>query len=285
MISDKAFTYWQQVIPQHGLSWLCGQIAQCRKPWLKNWLIARYIKHFSIDMSIAANPDPQSFANFNDFFIRALNPASRPIADDPGAIISPADGTISQMGAITDGRIVQAKGFDFTVQHLLGGNCERAQPFHGGQFMTLYLSPRDYHRVHMPYAAQLREMIYIPGRLFSVNACSTQHIPTLFARNERLVCLFETPIGAMAVVMVGALIVGSIHTTWAGAVRNKRIMHYRYPLSDAHSIALPRAAELGHFTLGSTVILLFSPNRIQWQAGLKADSTVNMGQLLATRLT
>ena len=238
-------------------------------------------------MNVAANPDPRSYACFSDFFIRALQDGSRPIANKQGEIASPADGSISQLGDINDGTLLQAKGVDFSVERLLAGNQNLAKTFNHGRFMTLYLSPRDYHRVHMPYTGQLREMIYVPGKLFSVNPTSTKTIDQLFARNERVICIYDTDIGPMAVIMVGALIVGSIHTRWAGTItppRQKSICSWQYASTEA-PFALSQGDELGHFTLGSTVILLFSSENVQWHPLLSADSPMKMGQLIANVLS
>jgi len=273
---------WQHLLPQHLLSRLVGYLAHCRTPWIKNSFIQWFIRRYQVDMRLAAEPDPLHYATFNAFFTRALTPDLRSIATGENTIVSPADGCISQIGKIQAGRIFQAKGFDFSLCGLLGGDEKIAAPFHEGSFATIYLAPKDYHRVHMPFAGKLREMFYIPGRLFSVNTQSAASIPNLFSRNERVVALFDTPQGEMAIILVGAMIVASIETVWAGLIapsRERNIQHWRYVGSD---IALNKGDEMGRFQLGSTVILLFSSPHVQWDTEITADSTLTMGQSLGT---
>jgi phosphatidylserine decarboxylase len=270
---------WQHLLPQHLISRLIGWLAHTRIPWLKNPFIHWFIKRYQVDMRLAAEADPANYATFNAFFTRALKPGIRPIAEGENNIISPADGCISQIGHVSAGRIVQAKGFDFSLDDLVGGNAKIAEPFAQGSFTTIYLSPKDYHRVHMPLTGKLREMIYVPGRLFSVNTASAACIPNLFARNERLVALFDTPKGEMAVILVGALIVASIETIWSGLIapsRAPQIQHQRYLDSE---LTLHKGDEMGRFQLGSTVILLFS-SKVQWDTTVVAGSPLIMGQSL-----
>lgn len=271
---------WQYLLPQHFLSRLVGYLGNCRIPWIKNCFIQWFIRRYQVDMNLAAEPDALHYATFNAFFTRALKPDLRAIAPGENTIVSPADGCISQLGKIQAGRIFQAKGFDFSLQTLVGGDEKIAAPFHEGSFATVYLAPKDYHRVHMPFAGKLREMFYIPGRLFSVNTQSAANIANLFARNERVVALFDTEQGEMAVILVGAMIVASIETVWAGLIapsRERNIQHQRYIGSD---IMLNKGDEMGRFQLGSTVILLFSSPHIQWDTALAAESTLIMGQRL-----
>mgnify|MGYP003124183137 FL=1 len=203
-LSQKAFSLLQYPLPQHALSRLTGKFAQCDNPWVKDTLIKAFIKRFKVDMSQALEPDPTAYATFNDFFTRALKADARPLGE---GLLSPADGTLSQFGRLTTaGKLVQAKGHTFSVQTLLGGDKALADEFLNGSFATVYLSPSDYHRVHMPVTGTLREMIYVPGRLFSVNQATANYVPGLFARNERLVCIFDTEHGPMAMVLVGAMI-------------------------------------------------------------------------------
>jgi phosphatidylserine decarboxylase len=236
-------------------------------------------------MSEALETDPGAYASFNDFFIRALKPQARNIVTGDGEIACPADGTISQIGAIEDGRIIQAKRMTYDARELLAG-IPQAAAFDGGRFITIYLSPRDYHRVHMPCDGQLRHMIYVPGRLFSVAPHTTRAIPRLFTRNERMVALFDTTVGQMAVAMVGAINVGAIETTWAGLVtpsrgNNVNVIDYR----EHHSPELlRRGTEMGRFNLGSTVIVLFE-NTIEWDSNLGPATRVLMGQRIATKIT
>ncbi|RZI70047.1 MAG: phosphatidylserine decarboxylase, partial [Pseudomonas sp.] len=216
----------------------------------------------------------------------ALKPGARPLDSTPGAILSPADGAVSQLGPIEHGRIFQAKGHSYSVLELLGGDARLSAPFMGGEFATVYLSPKDYHRVHMPLAGTLREMVYVPGRLFSVNQTTAENVPELFARNERVVCLFDTERGPMAVVLVGAMIVASIETVWAGLVTppKRELKTFRYDEAARAPIHLEKGAELGRFKLGSTAIVLFGPNQVKWSELLAAGSPVQMGQGLALPL-
>ena len=202
-------------LPHRLLSSAARALAYSERPWLKQWLIDAVIRQFGVDMSEAAQPDPKAYASFNHFFTRALKPGARVPDPDPDALLMPADGHISQCGPIEDGRIFQAKGQSFTAAELLGDEAAAA-PFAQGAFATVYLSPRDYHRVHMPWTGTLRETVHVPGRLFSVGPDAVRHVPRLFARNERLVCHFDTDFGPMAVVMVGALLVSGVETVWGG---------------------------------------------------------------------
>ena len=241
------------------------------------------MRHYPVNLAEAARPDPDDYSSFNDFFTRALKEGARPLDTTPGAILCPADGTVSQLGAITDGRIFQAKGHSFSALELLGGDAERAAPFMGGQFATVYLSPRDYHRVHMPLGGTLREMVYVPGRLFSVNQTTAENVPELFARNERVVCLFDTERGPMAVVLVGAMIVASIETVWAGLVTppKRALKSFRYDEAARAPISLEKGEEMGRFKLGSTAIVLFGPGRIRWADTPSVLGPVRMGELMA----
>ena len=211
-IKDQLFLASQYLAPHHLVSRLFGYASDCREPAVKNWMISRFVQRYGVDMSEAEQEDALAYDCFNDFFTRALKDGARPLDDEPGSVLCPADGAISQMGAIEHGRIFQAKGHSYGLADLLGGDAERAAPFQGGEFATIYLSPRDYHRVHMPVAGTLREMVHVPGRLFSVNPLTARNVPRLFARNERVVCIFDTEHGPMALVLVGAMIVASIET-------------------------------------------------------------------------
>lgn len=264
------------LVPQHLLSRSLGILANCRITWLKNALIDSFVHYYQVDMHEAANPDPHHYVNFNDFFTRALKPGARPIVQQANTLACPVDGTISQMGEITDGRIFQAKGFDFTTLELLGNDQKLASQFAEGSFATVYLAPRDYHRIHMPITGRLQQMIYIPGKLFSVNAKSASSIPRLFARNERVVCIFATDAGPMALILVGALIVASIHTTWAGAVKGQSMQTWQY--TDETALLLQQGQQMGHFQLGSTIIMLFAKDKIAWLDSLFENTPVKLGQ-------
>ena len=281
-MKDRLFILSQYLLPHHLLSRLAGCIAECRQPWFKNTFTGWFARRYQVDMSEAQVEDLTAYEHFNAFFTRALKDGARPLAEQTDAVVCPADGAISQLGPIEHGRLFQAKGRDFSLTALLGGDAERAAPFIGGQFATVYLSPKDYHRVHMPLTGTLREMVYIPGRLFSVNQTTAENVPGLFARNERVACLFDTERGPMAVVLVGAMIVASIETVWAGLVTppKRELKSVRYDAAARAPITLEKGLELGRFKLGSTAIVLFGPAQMHWAAGLEAGSSVRMGQLL-----
>jgi len=281
-MKDRLFVLSQYLLPHHLISRLAGCLAECRLPWVKNTFIKWFIRHFKVDMHEAQIEEPTAYEHFNAFFTRALKDGARPLDPTPGAILNPCDGAISQLGRIEQGRIFQAKGHSYSVMELLGGDHERAAPFMGGDFATVYLSPKDYHRVHMPLAGTLREMVYVPGRIFSVNTVTAEGVPELFARNERVVCLFDTERGPMAMVLVGAMIVASIETVWAGLVTppKRALKTLRYDEAARAPIHLEKGAEMGRFKLGSTVILLFGPEQVRWAEQLKALSPVCMGESL-----
>ncbi len=281
-MKERLFILSQYLLPHHLLSRLAGCIAECRIGWLKNSFTRWFAQRYQVNMSEALVENLEAYEHFNAFFTRALKDGARPLDATPGAVLCPADGAISQLGAIDSGRIFQAKGHSFSLLALLGGDAERAAPFMGGQFATVYLSPRDYHRVHMPLTGTLREMVYVPGRLFSVNQSTAENVPELFARNERVVCLFDTERGPMAVVLVGAMIVASIETVWAGLVTPPRraLKTTRYDAAARAAITLEKGAELGRFKLGSTAIVLFGPQQVRWAEQLAAGSSVRMGERL-----
>jgi phosphatidylserine decarboxylase len=275
------FIFIQHLVPQHLLSRLVGKIAATRVPWVKNRVIQAFVKHFAVDMSEAEQPDPTAYPTFNAFFTRSLAPRAR-IISQGNTIASPADGAISQLGQIENGRVFQAKGHYFSTQELLGGDSDLALEFDEGSFATIYLSPRDYHRVHMPCEGVLRQTVYIPGDLFSVNQTTAERVPRLFARNERLVSVFDTPQGPMASVMVGAMIVAGIETVWAGQTTPpQRAVHTTYYNPPPNVVKLAKGDEMGRFLLGSTVVLLFPKNTIRWRAEFGPNSSVQMGQALA----
>jgi len=276
---SRFFILLQHLLPHHGLSRLTGRLAE--STWASTWLICWFIRRYRVDMSEAVIQDPAEFDNFNAFFTRELAPGVRPIDASAGAVVCPADGTISELGRIDEDRILQAKDKHYTVAQLL--TDEESYRFVGGSFATVYLSPRDYHRVHMPLAGRLLRTIYMPGKLFSVNRLTADSVPRLFARNERLVCLFETDQGLMAVVLVGAMIVAGIQTVWSGQVcpgpaKSRRLTDYT---GAAPPVELAKGAELGRFCLGSTAIVLFEPDAVQLDPSLQTHSSVRMGQLLA----
>lgn len=271
----------QYCVPQHLLSRAAGLLAESRWPLIKNTFINFFLRQYDIDMTLAAEENPKAYATFNDFFTRALKDGVRPICSD--GIACPADGAISQIGPIDDDRIFQAKGHHYTLTQLLGGDSARAEPFRNGDFATVYLSPRDYHRVHMPFAGKLTDMVYVPGKLFSVNNLTAGQVPALFARNERVVAFFETEVGPMAVVLVGAMIVASIETVWEGLVTppKRQLKTFDYAPHDGR-IELARGDEMGRFKLGSTAIVLFGKDTIKWKKTLRNGSRVCMGEQIAT---
>ncbi|MGB4073802.1 archaetidylserine decarboxylase [Pseudomonas sp.] len=283
-MKDRLFILSQYLLPHHLLSRLIGCAAEYRAVWFKSRLINWFAQQYQVNMSEAQVEDLNAYAHFNDFFTRALKDGARPLDSTPGAVLCPADGAVSQLGKIEQGRVFQAKGHSFSVIELLGGDSQRANPFMGGDFATIYLSPKDYHRVHMPLTGTLREMVYVPGRLFSVNQTTAENVPELFARNERVVCLFDTERGPMAVVLVGAMIVASIETVWAGLVTppKRELKTFKYDEASRAPIVLEKGAELGRFKLGSTAIVLFGPEQVQWAEQLAANSAVQMGERLGT---
>ncbi|WP_312535178.1 archaetidylserine decarboxylase [Acinetobacter variabilis] len=277
-LKQQLFIQAQKVVPQHRLSRVVGKIAASENPIVKTAVIAAFKTKYGIDMSIAEQTNALKFKSFNDFFTRGLRTGVRAVDADSTAIVSPADGAISQLGKIENGDVFQAKGQKFTVENLIA-DPQLAEPFKNGDFATVYLSPRDYHRVHMPFAGTLTETLYVPGELFSVNQTTAENIPGLFARNERMVCLFDTELGRMAVVLVGAMIVAGIETVATGKVKPSG----RIELNQ-HNLFLEKGAELGRFYLGSTAVILFEENKMQWDEKFKANSTVLMGEALGHTL-
>lgn len=273
-LKKQIFIRAQRVLPQHQLSRVVGKIAASENPLLRAAVIQAFKTRYGIDMSIAAQANAHKYQSFNEFFTRALKEGVRLVDPDPRSIVSPADGAISQLGSINAGDIFQAKGQSFSVEKLIG-DPQLAQPFQQGQFATVYLSPRDYHRVHMPLTGTLTETLYIPGELFSVNQVTAEHIPGLFARNERMVCLFDTELGRMAVVLVGAMIVAGIETVVTGKVKPTGRLEL-----NQHHVVLEKGAELGRFYLGSTAVILFEKDKMEWEKQFKANSVVVMGEKL-----
>lgn len=272
------------LLPHRLMSSVARRLAYSSSPRTKQWLIDTVTRKFGVDLSEAAQPDPTAYPTFNAFFTRALKAGARVADPDPRALLMPADGRISQCGAIRDGRIFQAKGRSFTAAELLG-DAEAAKPFENGLFATVYLSPKDYHRVHMPWSGTLRETVHVPGRLFSVGTAAVATVPRLFARNERLVCHFDTDFGPMASVMVGALLVSGVETVWSGV----EIPSYGDAVTRkdwrGKNITLERFAEMARFNYGSTVIVLLPPGVAELAPELAAESPVRLGQALARRIS
>lgn len=276
-LSDYLKAWPLYPLPHHAISRLVYRLTRLESKWTQP-AIRQFIKAFKVNMSEAEQPEPSAYKTFNAFFTRSLKPELRPIATGARVLASPVDGKISQVDVIRSGRIFQAKGFDYSVLELLGGDAARAAPFLQGQFTTIYLSPRDYHRIHMPLAGQLLEQVYVPGRLFSVAGHTVRTIPRLFARNERVVAIFETEFGKMALVLVGAINVAAIETVWAGLItppNQAKIRVEHYP-----QINLAKGAEMGRFNMGSTVIVLLENGNWNW-GKTQADQMVKMGMQLA----
>jgi len=278
-MSERLAIYLQYLLPKQALTWYAGRIARSYGGPLTQWLIGWFVKRYQVNMAEAANPDMASYPTFNDFFTRALKPGVRPLAQV--ALICPVDGAISQFGQIEGQQIFQAKGHHFSSTALLGGDAALAAQFDDGHFANLYLSPRDYHRIHMPCDGRLLRMIYVPGELFSVNPVTARGVPGLFARNERVVCVFEGDRGPFAMVLVGATIVGSMATVWQGAINNPRagkVCDWRY---DDKSIVIKQGEEMGRFLLGSTVVMLFPKGPLRFNPAWVPGGAVQLGQVMA----
>jgi phosphatidylserine decarboxylase len=281
-LADYLFALPQYLLPHHAISRLVLWLTRCRVVWLKNGLMTWFIRRFNVNMAEAEQGDYRQFDFFNAFFTRALKPGARPLAHGDNLILCPVDGAVSQVGAIRNDTIFQAKGHDYSATTLLGGDATLAKQFANGQFATLYLSPRDYHRIHMPVAGTLKQMIYVPGRLFSVNPKTVRCIPGLFARNERVVALFDTAFGPMAMVLVGAINVACIETVWHGVVTPPhRNPVQRWVYTEQTPINLVKGEEMGRFNMGSTVVCLFANDKLQFDAAITPGAAVQMGRKLA----
>ncbi|MTB68391.1 phosphatidylserine decarboxylase [Providencia sp. wls1943] len=282
---DKIKIRLQFMLPKQGLTQLAGWFASRNVGFVTQWAIKLFAKAYKVNMNEAQKSELTAYSTFNDFFIRTLKDGARPIVESEHQLAQPADGAVSQLGPIDSDLIFQAKGHNYTVEALLAGQYQLADKFRGGDFITTYLSPSDYHRVHMPCDGLLTEMIYVPGDLFSVNPLTAANVPNLFARNERLICVFDTPFGTMVQILVGATIVGSIDTVWSGCVNPQRegvIKRWTYPAQgEEGAIFLQKGEEMGLFKLGSTVINLFEPNKIRFNASLIPGYATRMGELLA----
>ena len=284
------FTYWQRakvafqyIMPQLYLTQLAGWFAQQKWGAVTHFVIKAFAKKYNVDMSEAKKENFSDYESFNQFFIRELKDDARKINENPTALCLPADGRVSQIGHIDDERLLQAKGHFFSLSDLLAGDEELVNTFKNGEFATIYLSPRDYHRVHIPCDATLRKMIYVPGDLFSVNPFLAQHVPNLFARNERVICVFDTAFGPMVQILVGATITASMSTVWAGVINPPRTGEVKvWTYQGDNAIKLTKGQEMGAFQLGSTVINLFPANSVTLAEHLEVDVPVRMGEILAT---
>jgi len=269
---------FQTVLPHHALSQFVSKFTHCENVAWKNFLIRQIATRYGVLWDESITQDLNDFKSFNHFFTRELKAGARPLTTEKGAIASPADGVVSQAGKIENGDIFQAKGKRFTVTDLLGGDSKRAEKFNDGEFTTIYLSPKDYHRLHIPISGTLREMVHVPGRLFSVNGATTEAVNGLFAKNERVVAIFDTEIGAMALVLVGAIFVSSIETVWHGVVTPPTIKTVRVWNYETDAPTLKIGDEMGRFNMGSTIIVLFEKDKMTWNTDFTAGKTVKLGE-------
>lgn len=267
--------YLQYLLPKHLISEVVGKLANSKIIWLKNLFIKIFIKIYQVDLSTAVIKNPENYSTFNEFFTRELDLSKREIAYNDDVLLSPVDGCIAQIGKIKRDTLVKAKDFYFDLKALLAGNEGLTELFNGGAFATLYLAPPDYHRVHMPMSGQLTQSIFVPGHLFAVNRLSSRLIPNIYSRNERIINIFDTQHGKIGVILIGALIVGSIQMTWQAAPLRKKII-----AEDSHKQAFSQGEELGQFLLGSTVLILSEPGHLTWRSDIAAGKRVEMGENL-----
>ena len=284
-MSDRTAVLPQYLIPKQALTAFAGWVASRERGWVTTEIIRRFVAKYQVNMGEALNPDIASYRSFNDFFTRALKPDARPLA--AAQWVCPVDGAVSQLGAIAHDQIFQAKGHHYTTTAVVGGDAALAAQFLNGSFATIYLSPRDYHRIHMPCDGRLLRMVYVPGDLFSVNPTTARGVPGLFARNERVVCIFESARGPFALILVGATIVGSIATVWHGMVnppRGKAVRSWDYTAAPASVIELKQGEEMGRFLLGSTVVMLFPEGALDFNPAWAPGTSVRLGEAMATRV-
>jgi phosphatidylserine decarboxylase len=279
-VSDRSKVLPQYLLPKQAITSFGGHIASAKAGSVTTSIIRWFVAKYGVDMSEAANPDITSYASFNEFFTRALKPGVRPLAQ--ADMVCPVDGAISQFGVVDDDQIFQAKGHHYATAALVGGDAALAAQFQHGHFATIYLSPRDYHRIHMPCDGRLLRMIYVPGALFSVNPVTARGVPGLFARNERVVCVFETPVGPFVLALVGATIVGSMATVWHGVINPPRgpVREWRY---EDQNIRLQQGDEMGRFLLGSTVVMLFPRGPLRFNPEWAPGRAVRLGEAMAQR--
>jgi phosphatidylserine decarboxylase len=282
-VPDRFAVFLQYLLPKQALTAFAGFVASRERGWVTTALIRWFVGKYQVNMAEAANPDITAYPTFNAFFTRALKPGARPLA--PAALVCPVDGAISQLGAITRDQIFQAKGHHYSTTALVGGDAALAAHYQDGHFATIYLSPKDYHRIHMPCDGRLSRMIYVPGALFSVNPVTARGVPGLFARNERVVCVFESARGPFVLVLVGATIVGSMATVWHGVVnppRSKAVREWRYPASGQPEVVLNQGDEMGRFLLGSTVVMLFPKGSLRFNPDWAHGASVRLGEAMAS---
>jgi phosphatidylserine decarboxylase len=278
---DRLFAAFQYLIPKRALSRIVYSVMRMESPAFKRMLIKSFLSGYKVNMAEAVQSDPFAYRSFNEFFTRPLRPGARTIAPGNDIIVSPVDGTVSQAGPLHGETIIQAKGIDYSALELLAGDAEAAAAYRDGSFTCIYLAPYNYHRIHMPFGGQLRKTVYVPGDLFSVNAATARAVPRVFARNERVICEFDTALGRMAVILVGALFVGSMETVYAGEI-NPPPRRSRQPTTIAKGVGqtLPKGAELGRFNMGSTVVLLFQRGKTRWEPSLQPLASVQMGRAI-----
>jgi phosphatidylserine decarboxylase len=279
--SDRLFAAFQYVLPKRALSRLIYSVMRSESPAFKRFLIGNFLKAYKVNMAEAVQSDPLAYRSFNEFFTRALRPGARTLAPGADIIVSPVDGTVSQAGPVHDEAIIQAKGIDYSLQQLLAHDMAAASVYRNGAFACIYLAPYNYHRIHMPFAGTLRNTVYVPGDLFSVNAATARAVPRVFARNERVICEFDSTVGRFGVILVGALFVGSMETVYAGEINPPpRVRSDAIPIPKGIGQSFAKGAELGRFNMGSTVVLLFQNDRARWEEFLQPQATVRMGQAI-----
>lgn len=278
---DKLFAALQHALPKHLLSRFIYSVMRCESPAIRRLIIANFLRAYDVNMAEATQPDPYAYRSFNDFFTRALRPDARPIAAAADAIVSPVDGTLSQCGRIHAQSLMQAKGHQYSLTELLANDAAAIDAYRDGSFACVYLAPYDYHRIHMPFAGRLRSTVYVPGDLFSVNAATVRAVPRVFARNERVICDFDTEAGRMAVILVGALFVGSMETVHCGEINpppRRRKMPQSIEKGAGREFA--KGEELGRFNMGSTVVLLSQRDRVRWKNTLMPELKVKLGEAI-----
>lgn len=279
---DKLKGFYQYPLPHHLLSRLMHRFTRLRIGFIYRPFTRWFIKQFKVNLGEALHTDLNHYRSFNEFFTRELKPDARSIVSEKNELACPVDGMVSQAGEIKGDTLFQAKGHEYSLQELLGGSAELASQFTDGEFATIYLSPKDYHRIHMPIDGKLTEMVHVPGRLFSVSPATARSVPRLFARNERVVCLFDTEIGPVAMILVGAIFVASIETVWSGEVTpptRGTVKHWKYTAPE-HNVFLKKGEEMGRFNMGSTVIMLYGKDAMEWADTVKAEAPTRMGELL-----
>jgi phosphatidylserine decarboxylase len=280
-LGDRLFAALQYALPKHLLSRIIYSVMRSESPALKRLLIGSFLKGYDVNMAEAVQADPFAYRSFNEFFTRPLRPGARTIAPGEDIVVSPVDGTVSQAGPIHDQAIIQAKGIDYSLSDLLANDAEAVASYRNGSFACIYLAPYNYHRIHMPFGGRLTNTVYVPGNLFSVNAATARAVPRLFARNERVICEFETTVGRMALILVGALFVGSMETVYAGEINPPpRPKRGTYPIAKGLGQTFAKGAEIGRFNMGSTVVLLFQENRVRWESFVQPHAIVQMGSAI-----